>query len=463
VIPHECPQIDCRNVDVYLPRSGGWRERRLVSHLVAELTGDASEEQVAYRGDRRWVRYFEPLRPTFQEPECIRDGGTYLILGGLDGTGLEIADHLASKSRVNLVLTGRVPLPERREGGGAVEPSQQNAIDTIKKLEDAGNRVLTAQWNPFESASLETLMARIREAFGGLTGVVFAEGPAGRDLIGPLAEVSPHHTDFLSSLAQALPALARALEGEQLDFCVLLSSTAAEMGGMGLSVYAAANAFCDAFAIHHNRGDASPWTSFHWDGWLTSAERSAGMGEVHSRLAISRQEGLNAFELLLSNEMIDQVALATEDMPARLRRQRSDRRQPGSEREQKYTVHPRPNLSNPYVAPRNETERKIAEIWQHRLGIETVGIHDNYFDLGGDSLLVVKIRRALKDTFGGDLLTSDLFEHPTVASLAAHFAEKDNSVQLDEVKSRVARQKAAMVAEQEEMRGLRERHRSRGS
>ena len=78
----------------------------------------------------------------------------------------------------------------------------------------------------------------------------------------------------------------------------------------------------------------------------------------------------------------------------------------------------RPWLDATYVAPQTETERVVAGLWQEVLGLEDVGIHDNFFDLGGHSLLVVLLHNRLKDSFPKELSIVDLFRHPTVASLS---------------------------------------------
>ena len=72
-----------------------------------------------------------------------------------------------------------------------------------------------------------------------------------------------------------------------------------------------------------------------------------------------------------------------------------------------------------YVAPRGELERAIAEIWSEALGLPRVGAHDNFFDLGGHSLLLARVHAQLRATLGADLSVVDLFRFPTVASLAA--------------------------------------------
>lgn len=78
----------------------------------------------------------------------------------------------------------------------------------------------------------------------------------------------------------------------------------------------------------------------------------------------------------------------------------------------------RPQLDHPFVPPQTETERTVAAVWQEVLGIQNAGIHDNFFDLGGHSLLIVLLHNRLKELFPKQLTIVDLFRHPTVASLS---------------------------------------------
>ncbi|MBD2253937.1 type I polyketide synthase [Nostoc parmelioides] len=81
-------------------------------------------------------------------------------------------------------------------------------------------------------------------------------------------------------------------------------------------------------------------------------------------------------------------------------------------------LHSRPNLANSYIAPRDEIEQKIADIWQELLGINQVGIHDDFFELGGDSLIAVQILSRLRNTFALRLNVASLFASPTIAEIA---------------------------------------------
>jgi amino acid adenylation domain-containing protein/non-ribosomal peptide synthase protein (TIGR01720 family) len=87
------------------------------------------------------------------------------------------------------------------------------------------------------------------------------------------------------------------------------------------------------------------------------------------------------------------------------------------------TIHSRPSLRNEYVAPRNEVENVLADIWQKLLGISEVGIHDNFFELDGHSLLATQVISRVRESFQIELPLRTLFEAPTVAGLAERIDE----------------------------------------
>ncbi|ROQ63162.1 amino acid adenylation domain-containing protein [Streptomyces sp. 840.1] len=80
--------------------------------------------------------------------------------------------------------------------------------------------------------------------------------------------------------------------------------------------------------------------------------------------------------------------------------------------------HHRPSLANAYTAPRTDTERIITTIWSEILGIKTVGVHDNFFDLGGQSISAVRVASRVREA-GLPITLQQIMRHPTVAGLAA--------------------------------------------
>ncbi|MCC3472732.1 MULTISPECIES: beta-ketoacyl synthase N-terminal-like domain-containing protein [unclassified Microcoleus] len=81
-------------------------------------------------------------------------------------------------------------------------------------------------------------------------------------------------------------------------------------------------------------------------------------------------------------------------------------------------LHSRPNLQNTYSVPRDEMEQTIATIWQEFLGIEQVGIDDDFFELGGDSLLAVQLITKLNEKLQKNLSPHSLLQSSTIAALA---------------------------------------------
>ena len=98
---------------------------------------------------------------------------------------------------------------------------------------------------------------------------------------------------------------------------------------------------------------------------------------------------------------------------------RHDRARPS----EKVAFHKRPELTQSYVAPSDEMERVIAQIWQEVLGLERVSVHDNFFtDLSGHSLLATELVSRLRNLFQIEVPLASLFEGPTIAQLAVTVA-----------------------------------------
>jgi len=81
-------------------------------------------------------------------------------------------------------------------------------------------------------------------------------------------------------------------------------------------------------------------------------------------------------------------------------------------------IHDRPRLVNPYVAPRDEVELAVAAIWRRALGIEQIGVDDNFLELGGDSLTGLQVAHALQERWSLGGRAFSLYETPTVAAIA---------------------------------------------
>jgi hypothetical protein len=105
----------------------------------------------------------------------------------------------------------------------------------------------------------------------------------------------------------------------------------------------------------------------------------------------------------------------------------------------------RPELRTSYVAPRTRLERVIAGIWRELLQVDKVGLRDNFFDLGGNSLLLVRAHARLCRTLDVTLPVIAMLEHPTVGALAALLGNRHNAAKpvFPEILERAQRQRAA--------------------
>ena len=430
VCSQEHDTIVCRNVDVVVPVD----ERRradLVERLAAELAGDgAGTEQgvaVAYRRDGRWVQGYEPLAGPDAElgRRALREKGVYLLTGGLGRIGLALAGELARVCHARLVLTGRTPLPEREAWddwvaeNGEDDPASRK-IARVRELEEAGAEVLVLAADVADRGQMAEAVRRASEHFGALHGVIHLAGEL-KDWMLPLEE-----TDAELCRAQFLPkvyglyVLEEVLEGLELDFCVLFSSLAAVLGGLGLAAYSSANTFIDAFARRHNREHDVPWLSVAWDAWQFDAA-AQGLGRGLAQLALHPAEGVEAFLRALVFRDRSQIVVSTGDLETRLATwlrpagEESAEQAPAAEAARSS----RWNLSTEYEAPSDEIEKVLTELWQELLGIDSIGVHDNFFELGGDSLVGIQMISRVRRQFQTKLSLRDLFEGSTIAELAA--------------------------------------------
>ncbi|MBF2070721.1 non-ribosomal peptide synthetase, partial [Fischerella thermalis] len=86
----------------------------------------------------------------------------------------------------------------------------------------------------------------------------------------------------------------------------------------------------------------------------------------------------------------------------------------------------RPELETTYQPPQNEIEQTIANIWQEVLHVKEVGIYDNFFELGGQSLLLVQVHSKLQKILPQDLSLVEMFQYPTISSLAKYLNQEQN-------------------------------------
>jgi amino acid adenylation domain-containing protein/non-ribosomal peptide synthase protein (TIGR01720 family) len=432
VVPQEYSNVSCRNVDLDFSIRESATAEPLYSSLVEEVIAGSKETVVAYRRGRRWSQIFErqPL-PVSDQSAPLRPGGTYLITGGLGGVGLTIAEHLAKTAEARLALIGRSPFPPREKWQGWVdthseEDETSTKIRKLRAIEGIGAKVLVLIADVSDEPQMQSAVIAAQQHFGPIHGVVHCAGVPGGGLIQlktPAAAES-----VLAPKVRGTMVLASVLAKMPLDFFVACSSLRSIAGAFGQIDYCAANAFLDAFAHYSRQNGACPMVAINWDGWagLGMLAKSAGAAGAYLEKAeqgLSAGEGVEALMRILRLKSQPQVIVSTRDIDALLLQTRNSEKLTEILAQAATPVaagsrHPRPAIDVPYQAPGTPIEHKIAEIWQQVLGVDQVGIHDNIFDLGGDSVQSIQI--AAKVSQQGFQCTPELvFRHQTVAELAS--------------------------------------------
>jgi acyl transferase domain-containing protein/acyl carrier protein len=415
----EFSTIRCRNVDVAPSATAG-----LAARLLEEIHADPPDPSVAYRGAHRWVQTWEATRLDAVETGRVwRENGAYLITGGLGGLGLALARRLARRP-VRLALLGRTALPPRERWDDEAlmaDAATRRRVEAIRELEALGAEVLPLAGDVAEPAQVAVAVAQARERFGTIHGVVHAAGVPAGGLI-QLKTRQDAETVLRPKVAGAL-ALQEALGDEPLDFFVLYSSAVVAHGGLGESDYCAANCFLDAFA-HRARRRGAPvtaidWGPWQWDSWTEDRLNGAGsrLRDLRREHGITDEEGVELLTRILGGDH-PQVLVAQQD-PARLAARWAELTSQLVAPVEPGRAYPRPALRTPYAAPRTDLERTISAVWQRYLGLDRVGVDDQFFELGGTSLIGLTIVGELEREVGTALSAADLLAAPTPGALAA--------------------------------------------
>jgi acyl transferase domain-containing protein/acyl carrier protein len=447
VISQEYHRIDCRAVDVALPGRASSQENELVELLLGEACAHESEPVVAYRGGHRWTQVFEQIRldELPQENRRLRAGGVYLITGGLGGFGLTFAKYLAQHAHAKLVLVGRADLPAREDwtewlSAHDAEDKTSLKIKEVLALEAEGAEVSIESADVTDIKRMREVLAHARERFGGVDGVIHAAGIAG----GGLIELKdPQEADaVLAPKVLGTLVLDELLKETPLDFFILCSSLASLLGGIGQADYCAANSFLDAFAYQRNLKDGAFTVSINWDTWqqvgmaVNTALPSGLEKERKERLTLGilPEEGADVLGRILFCFASARVLVSSKDLTPRILQSRlvkvglhlpETKSTPLSQ-----SAHPRPELATAYLAPRDEVEQSIVEIWQELFGIGGIGVEDDFIELGGHSLLAMQLLSRIRETFQVEIPLRVLFELPTVAGLASFVTQSRSGLKI---------------------------------
>lgn len=230
--------------------------------LAAALAEDLRAELpllTARRGRHLWMPVMEPADLGEERlAALLRQGGTYLVTGGLGGVGFTLARHLAETAAARLVVIGR-SLPETGEKAARLGDLRRIAPEVLALAVDVS-----------DGEAMRHALREARSRFGRIDGVIHAAGHPGESLIAGMSEAEARAV--MAPKAQGTAVLLDLLAADPPDFVVLCSSMAAVVPARGQADYAAANAVQDA--VTQVPQPALPVVAVNWNSWR-------GIGGAH--------------------------------------------------------------------------------------------------------------------------------------------------------------------------------------
>lgn len=427
VITQEFSQCHCRSVDIVLPPSGS--QEKVITQILKELQRKSKDKIIAYRGNFRWVETFEPVRLEKSSLEQLpfKQEGVYLITGGLGGIGLVFAEHLAKTVQAKLILIGRSALPERSAWeqwltDHTEEDPTSSKMRKVQDLEALGAEVLVVGADVAVQEQMAGAISQAQKQFGQINGVIHAAGvPGGGAIQRKTREIAEK---VLAPKVQGTVILETLLKDVPLDFMLLCSSIESALGHFGQVDYCGANNFLDACARAKSMDSHRLTLSINWDAWQQVGMAAKVLQEGNALIkslehGILPQEGAEAFNRILDNEM-SQVLVSTSDIQSVLEQATLLTQK---QLDDSSELSERPELSQAYEAPQSQIEQTIAQVWEQVLGVKNIGINDNLFDLGGDSLIAMVLVKKLQKELDCFLNVSALLETPTIKQFSTYFRE----------------------------------------
>ncbi|MGS0740636.1 SDR family NAD(P)-dependent oxidoreductase, partial [Glaciimonas sp. GG7] len=378
------------------------------------------------------VRYVEVQREAQREVAALallettdvavppwRDGGVYLITGGLGGLGQIFASAAAQDRKPVLILTGR----------SALTPLLN---DQLAALRGSGARVAYHAVDVSDTAAVTALVASVVAEYGQLNGVIHSAGVL-RD--GLLATKTAHQLrEVFASKVAGLAALDQATRNIALDWFMLCSSIAGVMGNAGQTDYASANGFMDAYAQYRQdlvaQGQRQGRTvSVSWPLWAEGAMQvDAATREQMQRstgfVALPTQDGLTALSHALTQNAVH-VVVGYGDRTRMLERLRLARAQQALP-----AATPKVNLSEGAV---NVLQTQIAQALtglisgQLNIASEHLEPETPLADFGFDSITLTTFGNTLNSTYGLALSPTIFFEYPSIAKLSSYLLREQRT------------------------------------
>ncbi len=410
-VKSEWPTLSMKCVDI--------NESTAVQLLIDEMQIADDHLVVALRKSKRYARSFKIAER--REPFKLKAGGIYLVSGGSSGIGLQVLKGLAPY-KATFIIVGRRSLPPRSLWRYVTEQNDPQLAQTIRDflwVEGQGSKVFYYSSDVSDDLKIPTILREVKERFGDVNGVMHAAGIGGALRLGRHSVES--FEEVLLPKIYGVENLYRHLDALKLDFFICFSSLNAIVGVERESNYCAANAYLDGFSAMLNANGIRAST-VRWPFWTET-----GMGhrlrpyedsDVEEMISITNDEGLRLLQQILFGGYTD--LLISKADPLALPKNVYFVSKGASSKANVPSI----KKTRAFTETAEDEEYKTLEelliaIWKRVLSKSNVLATDNFFKIGGHSLLGIQVRNQIERKTGIRLEYRDIMENPSVESLAA--------------------------------------------
>lgn len=399
-------------------------ESAVVDLILAESDPACCHDvEIRYTETHRLVkRAKEVERKAAQVPQVpvplLKQKGVYLITGGTGGLGYLFARYLAKQVSARLVLTGRSSLGEEQ-------------AMMINELETLGAEAMYIQADVANRDDMRRLFAKIEHCYRGLDGIIHSAGVLRDGLVA--AKTVEHLDEVLAPKVWGTILLDEFTKDKPIDFFVLFSSLAAEIGNSGQTDYAYANSFMDHFAewrqeLSLQQRRSGKTLSINWplwrDGGMQMNQQTATfLDKMFGIRPLEKEAGIGSFLYALSEPFAQVIVLSGERQKlARLIGEEGKQagRSEGNSAQLAQKPADTSELNEDHLQKRLQTDliSMVANIL--KLSEEDIFMEEEMSEFGFDSLTFTEFSNQLFEKYAVEVMPSLFFEFPTLLSFSQY-------------------------------------------
>lgn len=393
-LAQECPNIYTGNIDVDLND----QPEKLADLILEELIRTDKYYQIAIRNRRKWTPYFESIpmiKKGDKSQKQLKKSCNVLITKATDYADLSLISYFLKQYDATIFVLR-----------AHTQVGQDDILLKHNGIEQHSGKIVYVDCELSNTRTLQQEVEKIEATYGPINGVIHCAKYTKVNGLMPIDSIDqdaiqnhfvPRVDGFLNLIS--------IFKGRQLDFALVLSSLSSFLGGIAYGAYATAGALMDELFLAR-KSELSNWC-------LINLDRIAEEDEIF----INGDELSTIVELAINQGDFKQLIVSKRRVNVRadfLPKQASE----GN------AMVNRSSLKSEFKAANSPTEKKLLNLFVGLFGLKGIGVEDDFFDLGGDSLKAMMLINKIVKLYSLQLSVTDIFSNPSILQLAELIEEK---------------------------------------